>query len=172
MCVNIDWCSAVPCIHVASTRRAGKYHRSSSRGCENTWTCHLRQISNFSELRIIKCDKYLSADDGSHVTALQCLSHRSHFGSRYKLGCCGHGGIFVFPFQFSQKAIHRANNTQAPQNLPESSHEQQTDRHSRIEKHTLPKHDSNNGSTSQCQILLLLLATFGCLELCMEYMPA
>ena len=21
--------------------------------------------------------------------------HRSHFGSRYKLGCCGHAGLFV-----------------------------------------------------------------------------
>ena len=22
------------------------------------------------------------------------LGHRSHFGSRYKLGCCGHAGLF------------------------------------------------------------------------------
>ena len=32
--------------------------------------------------------------DRAHVAALQCSSHRSHFGSRYKLGCCGHAGLF------------------------------------------------------------------------------
>jgi len=24
-----------------------------------------------------------------------CKCHRSHFGSRYKLGCCGHAGLFA-----------------------------------------------------------------------------
>ena len=26
--------------------------------------------------------------------------HRSHFGSRYKLGCCGHAGLFWYMAQF------------------------------------------------------------------------
>ena len=29
---------------------------------------------------------------------LRCSCHRSHFGSRYKLGCCGHAGLFAKRF--------------------------------------------------------------------------
>ena len=29
------------------------------------------------------------------VAGLRCSCHRSHFGSRYKLGCCGHAGLFA-----------------------------------------------------------------------------
>ena len=35
------------------------------------------------------------ADGGLHPAAV-LNSHRSHFGSRYKLGCCGHAGLFSF----------------------------------------------------------------------------
>ena len=28
-----------------------------------------------------------------------CKCHRSHFGSRYKLGCCGHAGLFDRGFE-------------------------------------------------------------------------
>ena len=32
--------------------------------------------------------------DGGLNPAAVLNSHRSHFGSRYKLGCCGHAGLF------------------------------------------------------------------------------
>ena len=64
------------------------------------------QILFVSELRSIRCGKYFIARDRAHVAALQCLSHRSHFGSRYKLGCCGHASLFLSPVRFSPKTIH------------------------------------------------------------------
>ena len=33
------------------------------------------------------------------------FSHLSHFGSRYKLGCCGHAGLFSSPVQFFSKTF-------------------------------------------------------------------
>ena len=40
---------------------------------------------------------------GRHLCAPALWSnphrHRSHFGSRYKLGCCGHAGLFVRGFE-------------------------------------------------------------------------
>ena len=30
-----------------------------------------------------------------YVMLSDCSSHRSHFGSRYKLGCCGHASLFA-----------------------------------------------------------------------------
>ena len=44
---------------------------------------------------------------GTNVTGVLCVvprqvackCHRSHFGSRYKLGCCGHAGLFDHGFE-------------------------------------------------------------------------
>ena len=35
-----------------------------------------------------------------------CRSHRSHFGSRYKLGCCGHAGLFGRGFEPGEVQSH------------------------------------------------------------------
>ena len=34
---------------------------------------------------------------GPRVVGSALYMYRSHFGSRYKLGCCGHAGLFVAP---------------------------------------------------------------------------
>ena len=35
-----------------------------------------------------------------YVMCKQKQCHRSHFGSRYKLGCCGHAGLVIFSCHF------------------------------------------------------------------------
>ena len=64
------------------------------------------------------------------------LEHRSHFGSRYKLGCCGHAGLFSYirssrfqPFVFflgtitkivSAFAVTEINAFATPEHIPHS----------------------------------------------------
>ena len=37
----------------------------------------------------------------TRVVAARHIGYRSHFGSRYKLGCCGHAGLFCTLLIFS-----------------------------------------------------------------------
>ena len=52
-----------------------------------------------------------------------CKFHRSHFGSRYKLGCCGHAGLFAAWFDSCRARYERLQARQAEQ--PEHSSAQQ-----------------------------------------------
>ena len=66
------------------------------------------QVSSIKyQVSSIKCQvssiKYQVSSVKYQVSSIKCLriwfgsveSHRSHFGSRYKLGCCGHASLFV-----------------------------------------------------------------------------
>ena len=44
---------------------------------------------DFQMMKITPCQAHL------HVMLSGYSSHRSHFGSRYKLGCCGHASLFA-----------------------------------------------------------------------------
>jgi len=57
---------------------------------QGTYVPPFRSPSNFFQLPWL-------CSSGSWRAACKC--HRSHFGSRYKLGCCGHAGLFDHGFE-------------------------------------------------------------------------
>ena len=57
---------------------------------QGTYVPPFRSPSNFFQLPWL-------CSSGAWRAACKC--HRSHFGSRYKLGCCGHAGLFDHGFE-------------------------------------------------------------------------
>ena len=56
-------------------------------------------VARFASRPQTRCSLRLAASSTRFITRIVLLIgksfHRSHFGSRYKLGCCGHAGLFV-----------------------------------------------------------------------------
>ncbi len=56
------------------------------------------------------------------------VMHRSHFGSRYKLGCCGHAGLLfssrvrIFPSEPSRSVAIDPDGSRSTHRLPDGSH--------------------------------------------------
>ena len=44
------------------------------------------------------------------VTRMSWDDYRSHFGSRYKLGCCGHAGLFILRLYFCNEICRTSRN--------------------------------------------------------------
>ena len=96
------WVLFVKCKAPEITKEAILCKYSRHQNCSESTSWHKR-IPRAGELfeEFVNCFRArCKAQRNLGLTGLQIALeiHRSHFGSRYKLGCCGHAGLFGLQF--------------------------------------------------------------------------